>query len=235
MQKEFQCETCKKPFKAKNRLTRHEKQVHGNVDEVKVYNCEHCQKKYKRSWHQARHSQMKHENSNSTTTTGTPPTPECNGNIINSNNNNTFSNFNSQTTITTPPIIHQHQPQLQSDMNSNQNAIPSNTWNQQQMQQQQVPPQQQHMYGNELLDQKNYNETTLPGSVSGGSINNNGEYLHYAVNEQYSNKFDVQQAVNSPSVPTVVNSNLMTDYMVSYQALLLLIIQTSLCSFFSCS
>ncbi|CAO1440494.1 unnamed protein product [Diamesa hyperborea] len=214
-EKEFQCETCKKPFKAKNRLTRHEKQVHGNVDEVKVFNCEHCQKKYKRSWHQARHSQMKHENSNSTTTTGTPPTPECNGNIITSNNNNTFSNFNQQTTITTPPIIHQHQPLLQPDMNSNQNAIPSNTWNQQQMQQQQQLTPQQHMYGNELLDQKNYNETILPGSGSGGSINNNGEYLHYAVNEQYSNKFDVQQAVNSPSVPTAVNSNLMTDYMVS--------------------
>ena len=55
-----------------------------------MFNCDHCQKKYKRSWHQVRHSQMKHENSNASTTTtlssaGTPeinesPTPEMNGN-----------------------------------------------------------------------------------------------------------------------------------------------------------
>lgn len=28
LQKEYECQTCKKPFKAKNRLTRHEKEVH---------------------------------------------------------------------------------------------------------------------------------------------------------------------------------------------------------------
>jgi hypothetical protein len=173
-----------------------------------MFNCDHCQKKYKRSWHQARHNQMKHENSNASTattsSTGTPPTPEINGNL--NNNNNTNFNYQQIQMPQQPPISQDHsnisspipapQPLQQQQQ---QNIIPSgtttathiqqNVWDPHHHQQQQVTPQPMN-YGNEMIDSnKNYGMQQPPINNVGM---NNGEFMHYAVNEQYSNKFDVQ-------------------------------------------
>lgn len=185
-----------------------------------MYNCDHCQKKYKRPWHQSRHNQMKHENSNASTatssSTGTPPTPELNGNLNNlpSANNNNYS-------------YHQMPPQQQMISNDmpnvpvntammspqqHQNIIPTqqNVWNPHVSSQQQQQP--QINYGNEMMDtSKSYSvqspaPTTTPAAASpmqptNSLVNSNGEYVHYAVNEQYSNKFDMQAA--PPATPQV--------------------------------
>lgn len=168
-----------------------------------MFNCDHCQKKYKRSWHQARHSQMKHENSNASTATtssaGTPPTPEINGNVT--------GNYNYQL---------QQVPQMPSqplaqEMNQvaptqqQQNAIippVSNDWSPMPHPQQQPQPQQNHQHStysatNELINAKSYN-VQQPAEVV-----NNGEYANYVVNEQYSNKFE--QVQPTPAGSTVVN------------------------------
>lgn len=63
-----------------------------------------------------------------------------------------------------------------------------------------MPPQQH--YGTEMMDtSKSYGipppaSTTSPAAPMQPNNNNmiNGEYVHYAVNEQYSNKFDMQAA-----------------------------------------
>lgn len=158
-----------------------------------MFNCDHCQKKYKRYSHQARHNQMKHENSNASTATtssaGTPPTPEINGNIPSNSNYNyqqlqQVPQMPSQAVVpdVTPPQLHQQQ---------NVSIPPANnTWNHMAHPQQQQ--QQHHMNyaaANEVLDTKNYNNPSMPPQPTDGAINN-GEYVNYAVNEQYSNKFE---------------------------------------------
>jgi hypothetical protein len=153
----------------------------GNPDEARMFNCDHCQKKYKRSWHQARHSQMKHENSNASTATtssaGTPPTPEINGNIPGHNNNYNYQHQLQQVPqMPSQPIVQdvnaqhhmQHQPHPT-----------TNTW-----EQMTVP--QQVGYVPEIVNNVQQPEV-------------NGEYANYAVNEQYSNKFE-----QVPTTPTVV-------------------------------
>jgi hypothetical protein len=167
---------------------------------------------------------MKHENSNASTatssSTGTPPTPEINGNLNNlpSANNNNFN-------------YHQMPPQqphamMNNDMSNvpvdnsammspqhHQNVIPPqqnphNAWNQQ------IPPQQSHMsYGTEMMDtSKSYGvQSPVPTTPVAPAVpptmqpnNNNmvnGEYVRYAVNEQYSNKFNMQTA--PPVAPQV--------------------------------
>lgn len=164
-----------------------------------MFNCDHCQKKYKRSWHQTRHNQMKHENSNTSTatsSTGTPPTPEINGNVnLPSANNNTY-NYHQM------PPQQQYQQPMVDDMSNlttggQQSVIPAqpNVWSPQ------LPTHQPHLnYGNEAMDTKNYvvppsssvPPVTTPAATAPNNLMNNGEYVHYAVNEQYSNKFDVQ-------------------------------------------
>jgi hypothetical protein len=193
---------------------------------------------------------MKHENSNASTATtssaGTPPTPEINGNLNmpsaniisnNNNNNNNNSNFNNYqqqvhplatqmplnhlaSPHTHPQQLHNHQHQhnhpqhqISQDISNiaqqpHQNIIPSaavpqqTLWNHQQQQQAHLMSphshHQQHLnYGNEMIDQKNYTIQQAPTTPQQQQqpISNisNGEYVHYAVNEQYSNKFDVQQ------------------------------------------
>lgn len=149
---------------------------------------------------------MKHENSNASTATssstaGTPPTPEINGNLNNlpSANINNNNNFN----------YHQMPPQ-HAMMNNEvpapaastavQSIIPPHqgpqhsAWNQ--------PP---HMnYGNEMMDTTKTYGVPPPASTTpttpmqqpnnSNMVSNNGEYVHYAVNEQYSNKFNLQAA-----------------------------------------
>lgn len=176
----------------------------GNHDEVRMFNCDHCQKKYKRSWHQARHSQMKHENSNASTATtssaGTPPTPEINGNIP--------GNYNYQQLQQVPQMPSQP---LAQDMNQvaitqqQQNVtIPSasDTWNPIVHPQHTQPPQEnlQHTaYSRteELNHTKNYNVQQPAETVS------NGDYSNYVVNEQYSNKFEQVQPVATTAVNQV--------------------------------
>lgn len=158
----------------------------GNADEIRMFNCDHCQKKYKRSWHQARHSQMKHENSNASTTTtssaGTPPTPEINGNIPNN------SNYNYQQLQQVPQMpLQQDLHQLTTThvhSNQHQNAIippvSSQTWdNVSQSQHSQV-----HQPVYDAVNSKSYN-IEQPSEVT-----TNGDYVNYAVNEQFSNKFE---------------------------------------------
>jgi hypothetical protein len=176
-----------------------------------MYNCDHCQKKYKRSWHQARHSQMKHENSNASTATtssaGTPPTPEINGNIISNVNNN----YNYQQLQQVPQMPSQ-QP-LTQDLNQlsqspqhlhhpHQNvSIPQavNNWNQVAPQpiQQPIhqPPSHQHHAGYEAATEMNpKGYAPPPGMPQQERVVHNGEYVNYAINEQYSNKFEQVQA-----------------------------------------
>lgn len=153
-----------------------------------MFNCDHCQKKYKRSWHQARHSQMKHENSNASTATtssaGTPPTPEINGNVSSINNNYSYPQQLQQ--VPQMPLandLNQLQPNHQQNV-----AIPqtSNQWDHMQ---QQPPPQHQEIYAVPPEDIHNQNvQQSMPPQTN--EAVNNGEYANYAVNEQYSNKFE---------------------------------------------
>lgn len=193
---EYECQTCKKPFKAKNRLTRHEKEVHnegknGSPEEIRMFNCDHCQKKYKRSWHQARHSQMKHENSNASTATtssaGTPPTPEINGNVLSINNNLNYQHHLQQV----PPLGPEISQQL---LQNHQQNVPlvTNQWDTAQ----QPPPPPQDIFNASTNDMLNQNlQQSMPRQRSDEM--NNGEYVNYVVNEQYSNKFEQVQAPHS--------------------------------------
>lgn len=178
-----------------------------------MYNCDHCQKKYKRSWHQARHSHMKHENSNASTATtssaGTPPTPEINGNIPNNSNYN-YQQLQQVPQMPSQPLAQEINPvtptqQHQQQQIQQQNAsIPPDTWNH--MAHPQQPPQAvhgNHQHGNyattnEAMDAKIFEPPLhTPGTV------NNGEYVNYAVNEQYSNKFEqVQTTPAGAPTPT---------------------------------
>lgn len=220
VEREFECQTCKKPFKAKNRLTRHEKEVHmgkNGGDEVRMYNCDHCQKKYKRSWHQARHNQMKHENSNTSTATssgGTPPTPEINGNLnlpsanntVNTNNNNNDNVANNNNYNYQQEAMPQHtiSPDLsniaqQQSHHPAQSIIPpsptvqhqspqshQNVWNNQAHNSPQ-PHHQTHIhYGSDMMENKNYAAPPLNNTNI-----NNGQYVQY---DQYSNKYDMHNA-----------------------------------------
>lgn len=193
-----------------------------------MFNCDHCQKKYKRQWHQARHSQMKHENSNASTATtssaGTPPTPEINGNIPNNNNYN-YQQLQQVPQMPSQPIVQDlnHMSPMQHQQQSVTIPPVANSWNQMaqlpiQQQQQNHPIQQQSVQQNQhqspqQLDQhamypatemndstKNYNASQ---SVPQQTTVQNGEYMNYAVNEQYSSKFEHAQA--TPSAVTGAN------------------------------
>lgn len=159
-----------------------------------MFNCDHCQKKYKRSWHQARHSQMKHENSNASTATtssaGTPPTPEINGNIPNNSN---YNYQQLQQVPQMPPQQDLHQlTTTHIHPNPHQNAIippvSSQSWDN--VSQSQHLQHQQPVYDvtNDANNVKGYN-IQQPGEVV-----TNGDYVNYAVNEQFSNKFEQVQA-----------------------------------------
>ena len=165
-----------------------------------MYNCDHCKKNYKRSWHQARHSQMKHENSNASTATtssaGTPPTPEINGNIPGHINNYNYQHQLQQVPqMPSQPLVqdinaqHHMQHQLMLPVQS------PNTWDQPTtVSQQQVdytPP-------NEVV-----RVTPMPQPTP--EIVQNSEYVNYAVNEQYSNKFE--QVQTTPPVVTPAPSS----------------------------
>jgi hypothetical protein len=126
-----------------------------------MFNCEHCQKKYKRSWHQARHSQMKHENSNASTATtssaGTPPTPEINGNIPSSNNYN-YQQLQQVPQMPSQPLAQDinHISPMQQQHLQNVAIPPANNWDQMaqhpiQQQQQALPMQQQNILQNHQL------------------------------------------------------------------------------------
>jgi hypothetical protein len=144
---------------------------------------------------------MKHENSNASTSssTGTPPTPttEINGNV-NPPSNNTNYNFQIQpiveginsTTTATAGIPGEHMTAMTQNVWNNQvTSSPQQIQhpiNHHHQQQQQPSPQSQMNYGNRTATQA-------------GNMINNGEYVHYAVNEQYSNKFDVQSITPTTS------------------------------------
>lgn len=169
-----------------------------------MFNCDHCQKKYKRSWHQARHSQMKHENSNASTATtssaGTPPTPEINGNIPNNNNYNYQHQLQQVPQMPSQPLV--QDMNAQHHMHHQQQSVsipqPTSSWEHQQQQQQHVG------YGtpNEMVN----NVPPMPQQPP--DIVNNGEYVNYAVNEQYSNKFEQVQTPPAAvtSAPTSYDS-----------------------------
>lgn len=150
---------------------------------------------------------MKHENSNASTATtssaGTPPTPEINGNVPNSYS---YQQLQQVPQMPSQPLA-QDMNQAAAPTQQQQNAIippvASNTWNPMphpQQSQQSQPPQSQHHSAysatNELIDTKTYN-VQQPETVS------NGEYANYVVNEQYSNKFE--QVQPSPTGSTAVN------------------------------
>lgn len=172
-----------------------------------MFNCDHCQKKYKRSWHQARHSQMKHENSNASTATtssaGTPPTPEINGNIPGHNNNYNYQHQLQQVPqMPSQPLVQDMNAQHHMQHQQPHTIQTTNTWDQQmtvapQDQQQQVaytaaPP-------NEMVN----NVSPMPQPQHTPEIVHNGDYVNYAVNEQYSNKFEqVQQTTPAVVTPT---------------------------------
>jgi hypothetical protein len=132
---------------------------------------------------------MKHENSNaSTSSTGTPPTPtasaEINGNVNPPSSNNTNYNFQIQPIVEGINSASTGENMAQNVWNNqvsspHQIQHPINHQQQQQHHHQQNPqhqqPESQINYGNRMPTQAG-----------------NSEYVHYAVNEQYSNKFDVQ-------------------------------------------
>lgn len=172
---------------------------------MRIFNCDHCQKKYKRSWHQARHSQMKHENSNASTATttssaGTPPigtSPEINGNVIMTNNNFSYQQqipqMPSSAAAAQPPLpdlnqvpvqshhqqIHHQQSNAIISQNQQQQHTVNNVWN----------PMNSGSYGSSPTTSEMDQQSKAYPSMGTGI---NGEYVHYAVNEQYSNKFDIQ-------------------------------------------
>jgi hypothetical protein len=135
---------------------------------------------------------MKHENSNASTATtssaGTPPTPEINGNIPGHNN---YYQHELQHVPQMPsqPIV--HDMNAQHHMQHQQHPIQAtNSWDQHQM----TVPQQQVGYvpPNEIVN--NVTPMQQTSEVA------NGDYINYAVNEQYSNKFEQVQ-----STPAIVN------------------------------
>jgi hypothetical protein len=175
----------------------------GNTEEVRMFNCDHCQKKYKRSWHQARHSQMKHENSNASTATtssaGTPPTPEINGNVPNNNNFNYQHQLQQVPQMPSQPVVQDITAQHQM-LHQQQNVpIPqtSNSWDHQMTHPQHVG------YGtaNEIVN----DVPPMPQQQPPLEVANNGEYVNYAVNEQYSNKFE--QVQTTPPIATPAPSS----------------------------
>lgn len=140
---------------------------------------------------------MKHENSNASTATtssaGTPPTPEINGNIPNNNN------YNYQHQLQQVPQM-PSQPELNVQQHMHHVPIPqqtSNSWEQQMT----THPQQHVAYSttNEMVN----NVPPLPHQPV--EIVSNGEYVNYAVNEQYSNKFE--QVQTTPSGATSAPTN----------------------------
>lgn len=169
-----------------------------------MFNCDHCQKKYKRSWHQARHSQMKHENSNASTATtssaGTPPTPEINGNVTHNSNYN-YQQLQQVPQMPSQPLVQdinhtapaQQHHQLQ--QNASVSPVTTNSWSPMAHPQQQQLN-QHHNVGypsvNDMTEPKNYQTPPMPVQPSADNLNN-GEYVNYAVNEQYSNKFEQVQ------------------------------------------
>lgn len=192
-----------------------------------MFNCDHCQKKYKRSWHQARHSQMKHENSNASTATtssaGTPPTPEINGNIPNNSNYNYQQLQQVPQMPSQPPAQEMNQgvaPQQQHQHLHQQNvAIPpaNNNWNHIENPQQLQQQQHQVIYAaaNDDVDSKNYIAPAMPPQQAApvGSVSNS-DYVNYAVNEQYSNKFE--QVQTTPAGVTSAPNPTSYDSWVSY-------------------
>lgn len=121
---------------------------------------------------------MKHENSNASTSssTGTPPTPtttEINGNI----NPPISNNYNFQ----------QIQPIVEG-INSTTTASPGGGGGEN------MTAMTQNVWNNNVPIQHPVNHQQHPESQMnyGNRMMNNGEYVHYAVNEQYSNKFDHQ-------------------------------------------
>lgn len=147
---------------------------------------------------------MKHENSNaSTSSTGTPPTPttEINGNInpqsTNNCNNNTNYNFQIQ------PLVEGFNS-TSTGVSGGEPIAQQNVWNNHQVSsphQIQHPVNQHHPHQQQQQQsesQINYGNRMTP--QTGNMMNNNGEYVHYAVNEQYSNKFDVITPTTSQHV-----------------------------------
>ncbi|CRL07218.1 CLUMA_CG020198, isoform A [Clunio marinus] len=221
-EKEYECQACKKPFKAKNRLTRHEKEVHmgknGNSEENRIFNCDHCQKKYKRSWHQTRHSQMKHENFNSstaaTTLAGATPAPHNNENM---SGNSSRSNYDYQhlQQDSDLQIISGQQPYSNIADTVVQTCV--NNWSphiDQSHHSQHQQSQQEHLVNsiiNENLNTKGYSTPIMPQQqINGGR--DSDEYANYAVNEQYSNKFEQVQMLTSVAAPTPSDSINQSSY-----------------------
>lgn len=142
--------------------------------------------------------------------------PNNNNNTIASNNN-----FNYQQAIHQQTATHQSQPSISQDISNiaqNQPSQPQQIQQQQQQQQQGIPrqimmpgmvgnhqmsPQPQHTghnspqahhqthlnYGSEMMDTTKSYAAHSPMN----STVNNGQYVHYAVNEQqYTNKYEIQ-------------------------------------------
>ncbi len=163
-----------------------------------MYNCDHCQKKYKRPWHQSRHNQMKHENLNSNASAGTSEAVvNPNGNLNNLPSANTNNNFNYHQM---PP--QQHQAPIQQQQMTQNSEIPSNSASpaimpsQNQSNPSSVIPQQQQQ---PMHSWSQPHHTGYGMQQNNNNIIQNGEYLQYAVNEQYSNKFE-------PATPQPVSS-----------------------------
>lgn len=143
---------------------------------------------------------MKHENSNASTATtssaGTPPTPETNGNIPNN------SNYNYQQLQQVPQMPPQqelhHLANTQIHLNQHQNAIippASQTWDH--------VPQPQHLQQQPIYDVANDGVNAKGYNIQQPAEVTNGDYVHYAVNEQFSNKFEQVQAPPPAAQPPV--------------------------------
>lgn len=143
---------------------------------------------------------MKHENSNASTATtssaGTPPTPEINGNIPGHNNNYNYQHQLQQVPqMPSQPLVqdinaqHHMQHQQMLPVQSPNTWDPPITVSQQQMNY--TPP-------NEVV-------TVTPIPQQTPEIVQNSEYVNYAVNEQYSNKFE-QVTTTPPVVTPALNS-----------------------------
>ncbi|KAL7025133.1 hypothetical protein ACKWTF_013356 [Chironomus riparius] len=153
------------------------------------------------------------------------------------NNNNTIAsnnNFNYQQAIQQQTATHQSQHTISQEISNiqpshpAQNIIPQqqqqSVWNNQNQAQaqphHQMSPQQQHTghnspqahhqthlsYGSEMMDTTKSYAATPPMS---STPVNNGQYVHYAVNEQYANKYEIQtppaQQVSYDSWVSVAN------------------------------
>lgn len=148
------CEICKKEFKGKNQLKRHEKNVHMDLRE---FGCQLCKERFKRPWHLTRHHQLVHEKqanntksikseASSTESFSSPlmqsPETSSNNSQQNINNNNVvkdpsgslFSNASCspyENSIQTPPIstaTTNNPPSIDaslSNLNANNNNVPN--------------------------------------------------------------------------------------------------------------